>query len=284
MHDASAIAVEWAALEGWNPGLDDAQRFARADPGAFLCTEHDGDVVATVSCALYGDDYAFIGFYIVREDLRGQGFGRPLFDRALARAGDRVVGLDGVLEQEATYARSGFELAHRNARYEGSGGGVRPDEVVELAQVPHQELLAYDAAIFGAERRAFLETWMAARPSGMTLAVRDGDGLRGYAIGRPCREGVRAGPLFADDPDTADALFRGLAAAAGDGTPLFLDVPETNADAVALAQRYGMQSVFATSGSRSRSAVAMCSAVASPVVVGFVASTTSVTPPAATRA
>src|SRR5215218_8157994 len=75
MHDAAAIAVQWAAEEGWNPGLDDGERFARADPGAFLCTERDGEVVATVSCARYGEAYAFIGMYIVRPDLRGQGSG-----------------------------------------------------------------------------------------------------------------------------------------------------------------------------------------------------------------
>ena len=246
MEVVAAIAAEWAAMEGWNPGLDDAQRFARADPGAFLCTEDDGAVVATCSCALYGSGYAFVGFYIVREDLRGQGLGLALFERALARADGRVIGLDGVLEQEETYARSGFELAHRNTRYEGSGGGERPAGLVDLADVPAGALHAYDAAVFGCERRAFLDEWIAERPPGMALALTDRDGLRGYAVGRPCRIGVKIGPLFADDSDTADALFRGLAAAAGDDTPLFLDVPEPNDEAESLARRYAMQPVFAT--------------------------------------
>ena len=151
-----------------------------------------------------------------------------------------------MLDQQDTYERSGFDLAHRNARYEGSGGGSRPDGVMDLAEVPREELLAYDAAIFGTERHAFLDAWVDGRPEGMALAVRDGLGLRGYAVGRRCRVGVKAGPLFADDPDVADALFRGLAAAAGDRTPLFLDVPEPNEEAVALARRYAMQPVFAT--------------------------------------
>ena len=246
MQGPADIAVEWAAAEGWNPGLDDAERFVRADPHAFLWTERDGAVVATVACALYGDDYAFIGFYIVDPDLRGQGLGGALLERALARAGERVVGLDGVLEQQETYERSGFVLAHRNTRYQGSGGGVRPAAVVDLAEVRRAELVAYDAAIFGAKRAAFLDAWVGGRPPGMALAVRDADALRGYAIGRPCREGVKAGPLFADDPDAADVLFRGLAAAAGARATLFLDVPECNEEAVALARRYGMQPVFAT--------------------------------------
>ena len=243
---AAAIAAEWAAAEGWNPGLDDVERFARADPGAFLCSQHDGAVVATVSCALYGDAYAFIGFYIVREDLRGQGLGLALFQRALARADGRVIGLDGVPAQEETYERSGFELAHRNTRYECSGGGERPVELVDLCDLPVEALHAYDASVFGCSRRAFLDAWVADRPPGMALALADGDGLRGYAVGRPCRTGVKVGPLFADDSDAADALFRGLAAAAGDDTPVFLDVPEPNAEAESLAHRYAMQPVFAT--------------------------------------
>jgi GNAT superfamily N-acetyltransferase len=246
MQEAAAVAAEWAAAEGWNPGVDDAERFARADPGAFLCTELDGEVVATVSCALYGEDYAFVGFYFVREDLRGQGLGLELFERALTRAGDRVVGLDGVLDEQETYQRTGFEFARVNTRYEGSGGGRRPREVVDLADVPLADLLAYDTSVFGTERRAFLEAWIAGRPAGMTLAAPDGAGLAGYAVGRRCGEGVKVGPLFADDADTADALFRGLAAAAGDRTPLYLDVPEPNEEALALTRRYGMQPVFAT--------------------------------------
>lgn len=45
-----------------------------------------------------------------RSDLRGRGIGTRLFDQALARAGDRVVGLDGVLAQQPVYASLGLEL------------------------------------------------------------------------------------------------------------------------------------------------------------------------------
>ncbi len=240
------MAVEWAAAEGWNPGLDDAGRFAQTDPGAFLATERDGEIVGTVSCSLYGEAYAFVGFYIVRADLRGRGIGRPLFERAVARAGERVVGLDGVPEQQDSYARAGFVLAHANARYEGRGGGERPGTVCALADVAPADLRAYDAAIFGTERARFLDAWTADRPPGMALAVVDGGTVRGYAIGRRCRSGVKAGPLFADDPATADALLRGLCAAAGRGTALFLDVPDANAAAVAMARRHAMRPVFTT--------------------------------------
>ena len=37
----------------------------------------------------------------------------------MARLEGRVVGLDGVVDQQANYQRSGFVLAHRNIRFGG---------------------------------------------------------------------------------------------------------------------------------------------------------------------
>jgi GNAT superfamily N-acetyltransferase len=242
---AAHQAVEWAAAEGWNPGLDDAERFVAADGDAFMATEIGAAIAGTVSCALYGDRYAFIGFYVVRADLRGRGIGTELFDCALARAGDRAIGLDGVLEQQPVYASLGFELAHRNERWHGTGGGSLPAGVVQLSEVPFDELNAYDTAVFGADRSEFVRAWIEREP-GHALACRRDNELAGYAVLRRCREGMKIGPLFADDADDAAYLLAGMRAAAGDGTPVFLDVPHANPDAVALAREHLTASVFET--------------------------------------
>jgi hypothetical protein len=76
--DEISIAVNWAATEGWNPGLADDACFAAVDPEGFLIGELDGAPAATVSCVNYSASFAFLGFYIVREDLRGRGPARPL--------------------------------------------------------------------------------------------------------------------------------------------------------------------------------------------------------------
>lgn len=242
---AAEAAVDWAAAEGWNPGLDDRERFLAADPDSFLAAERSGEIVASVSCALYGDAYAFIGFYIVREDLRGQGLGLPLFERALARAGSRTVGLDAVLEQEATYRRSGFAGSHRNVRWRTTGGGRRPDGLVELGSLPFDELLAFDAAVFGAGRERFLRGWID-RPPGHALAcVRDGR-LAGYGVLRPCRAGAKVGPLFADDAEAAESLLGGLLAAADPGAEVFVDMPASNAGTEALRSGRDWETTFET--------------------------------------
>src|SRR5882724_1254258 len=105
-----SIAVNWAAAEGWNPGLADGSCFAAADPEGFLIGELDGAPAATVSCVNYGSAFAFLGFYIVRKDLRGSGHGLQIWNAAIARAGQRVIGLDGVVAQQQNYRKSGFEL------------------------------------------------------------------------------------------------------------------------------------------------------------------------------
>jgi GNAT superfamily N-acetyltransferase len=238
-------AISWAEAEGWNPGLDDAERLVAADPDAFLASERDGEIAGTVSCALYGDSYAFIGFYIVRSDLRGRGIGSPLFERALGRAGGRVVGLDGVLAQQASYERRGFVLAHRNVRWRMVGGGEPADDMVELASVPFEQILAFDSAVFGSERERFLRTWIE-RPAGHALARLRGGRLAGYGVLRPCRVGAKIGPLFADDLEVAETLLTGLLAAAGPRTEVFIDMPAANPGAGDLRAGHGMEPSFET--------------------------------------
>src|SRR4030088_2926288 len=50
--DEISIAVNWAATEGWNPGLADDACFAAVDPEGFLIGELDGAPAATVSCSI----------------------------------------------------------------------------------------------------------------------------------------------------------------------------------------------------------------------------------------
>ena len=113
------VALEWAAQEGWNPGLSDAQCFHVTDPEGFLLALHDGEPVASISVVRYGSDFGFLGLYIVRPELRGRGYGHRLWQAGMARLEGRTVGLDGVVAQQENYRRSGFSLAHRNIRYGG---------------------------------------------------------------------------------------------------------------------------------------------------------------------
>src|SRR5262245_51008059 len=118
--------LEWAATEGWNPGLDDARSFLAADPEGFLLGSLDGEPVGAISIVNYDEQCAFLGLYIVRPEWRGRGHGMSMWRAAIARAGSRTIGLDGVVDRQADYARSRFRPVRRNVRVSGPGGGTLP--------------------------------------------------------------------------------------------------------------------------------------------------------------
>jgi GNAT superfamily N-acetyltransferase len=241
-----AIAADWAAAEGWTPGLADAACFATVDPEGFLIGELEGAPAATISCVNYDARFAFLGFYIVRPDLRGRGYGLRIWNAAIGHAPARTIGLDGVVAQQENYRKSGFQFAYANIRYGGTVAPApdAPAGIVPLADVPFATVEMDDATVFPASRTAFLRTWINARGHVGRALMRDGS-LAAWGVIRPCRSGRRIGPLMADDRAAAEAVFAALIAAAGPGDVL-LDVPSVNADAVTLAQAHGLAPVFET--------------------------------------
>jgi GNAT superfamily N-acetyltransferase len=242
--DEVAIAVDWAAAEGWNPGLADAACFARAGDYGFFMGELDGRPAAVISVVNYDDRFAFLGFYIVRPELRGRGYGLQLWQAALGRAGARTVGLDGVVAQQANYAKSGFAFAYNNIRYGGAPVAVGGDETtVALSAVPFEQIVADDARVFPAARPQFWQAWLGAPGHAGRALFRDGR-LAAWGVIRPCRAGRKIGPLVGDDRAAAEAVFSALA---GEGAgEVFLDVPQPNAAAAALAEGRGLAPVFET--------------------------------------
>jgi hypothetical protein len=245
-----AVALDWAAVEGWNPGLDDLPVFHGSDPGGFFMGYLDGRPVSSISVVRYGDGFGFLGFYIVHPDHRGSGAGLATWNHGMAFLEGRTVGLDGVVAQQDNYRKSGFVYAGANLRHSGvpaiggggTGPGIRPVTADDLPA-----LLAYDRAFFAAPRESFTGPWVlpdATTKRRARIAVQDGE-VAGYGVIRDCRSGCKIGPLFAEDDGTAEALFRALAATAP-GAEIALDSPVGNAAAVALATRHGLAPVFET--------------------------------------
>lgn len=238
------LALDWAREEGWNPGRFDAACFHAADPDGFFASLHDGEPAAVVSVVRYEPGFAFLGLYICRPELRGRGFGMRVWRAGMEYAGDRTVALDGVVAQQANYAKSGFSLAWRNARYRGTGGGDAVPGLVDLDTLPFEAIARYDRDVFEADRRRFLRVWLA-QPDAVRLGVvRDGE-LVGWGLMRTCAEGRKIGPLFADDLIDAERLLDGFLAAAP-GEPVLLDVPEPSVAARRAVRVRGMEPVFET--------------------------------------
>jgi len=252
------LSVEWAAAEGWNPGLYDAGCFHAADPNGFLLGLLGDEPVATISVVKYGASFGFLGFYIVKPVYRGQGYGIQIWEAGLAYLAGCNIGLDGVTAQQENYKKSGFTWAYANVRYQGAGRGeaqTDPD-LIPLAARAFDEVRAYDAPFFPEDRARFLECWIA-QPQGAALGLVHDGKLAGYGVVRPCRSGYKIGPLFADTAAFAERLFLALSGNVPIGAPLFLDVPSVNLAAVALAERYQMTPVFETARMYTRQAPAL---------------------------
>jgi predicted N-acetyltransferase YhbS len=250
------VAVEWAAQEGWNPGLADADCFLATDPNGFLLGFVRGEPVASISVVRYAGasdagasgagGFGFLGFYIVRPDMRGRGLGLRLWQAGIAYLEGCTIGLDGVVAQQDNYRQSGFVLAHRNVRYGGTPRCAPPHDtrLTPIGAEHVQALIDYDRAFFPAPRATFLRCWL--RPDHRHgLALIENGTVSGYGVIRACRSGFKIGPLFAETEQGADMLFQALAATAAD-EPVFLDGPEPNQAATQLAGRYGLSPVFET--------------------------------------
>jgi GNAT superfamily N-acetyltransferase len=245
--------VDWAAREGWNPGLHDAELFWATDPAAFIAADLDDELIGGGAVTSYNGEFGFMGFFIVRPEFRGRGFGNALWHARRERLLTRLrpgasIGLDGVFTMQDYYAAGGFVFSHRNMRFRTeiakhpATSRVDDLDIVPLADVPFDQVLDYDRTCFPALRPTFLRGWVS-QPDALALGCcRDGK-LSGYGVVRRCRDGCKIGPLFADDALAAKALYTQLAGFAGGG-PLFLDAPENNPAAMELVHQHRMTEVF----------------------------------------
>lgn len=249
IHRAVAAEIPFilslAEKEGWNPGLYDAAPFYAADSNGFFMGELDGKRIGTVSAVAYDASYGFLGLYIVLPEYRQRGYGHQLFKAALEYLGERAIGLDGVPAQQASYQAAGFQLYAHNIRFEGL---IQPtkqaQELIDLRKAPFDAICAYDASIFGSPRAAFLKGWMH-MPNARGLAYMLGGRVQGFGIIRQCISGWKIGPLFADQPQIATDIFNALSAHA-EKESIFLDVHQSHASAMAIAQHFNMREVFQT--------------------------------------
>lgn len=245
--------VDWAASEGWNPGLHDAELFWATDPDAFVAAELDGKMIGGGAITSYNGDFGFMGFFIVRPEYRGRGLGNQLWharrDRLIARLKSGAsIGMDGVFNMQDYYAKGGFVFSHRDLRFTTevpAGLSPPPDDetqIIPLPNIPFQQILEYDRSCFPAARPEFLKAWISQADSLAVACLHDGK-LCGYGVVRRCGSGCKIGPLFADDFATAEALYLQLSGFAAGG-PVFLDTPENNPAAIRLARQHNMTEVF----------------------------------------
>lgn len=240
------IAINWAAKEGWNPGLYDADCFYNTDTKGFFMGFLDDEPISCISAVNYNQDFGFLGLYIVKPEYRGKDYGLKIWNHALEYLKTQNIGLDGVVAQQENYKKSGFKLAYRNVRFQGrSKKKTGVFRTLPLSTIPFNEILDYDSKLFPTPRSNFLKCWIS-QPESNSLGIIKNGKLSGFGVIRKCRRGYKIGPLFADDENTAEQLFLALNNLPKIDSDIFLDVPEPNKSALKLVNHHNMKVVFET--------------------------------------
>jgi GNAT superfamily N-acetyltransferase len=182
--------------------------YLRAQPDGWYVIEDDGELLAVAGCLLYGP-FCWIGLVATHPSAQGRGLASRLsahlVEWAMAR-GCRTVALDASDVGRPVYERLGFRVIGTTAELiRPAGVPPRPGDTAELGSDEDlEEIIAFDRASFGGDRRALLLE-LAADVESSWHVTRDEHGrLDGYLLGRK----AGPGPGAAIDARSARLLVR----------------------------------------------------------------------------
>ncbi|MFD0635408.1 GNAT family N-acetyltransferase [Catenulispora yoronensis] len=214
--DAWQIVEKWAAQAGHNPGTGDFHHVWNLDSdGCFIGMLGDQPVSA-ISVINYNNGYTHLGSHLTAIKDPGAGIRLDTMRVAIQHAGDHTIGVDATTQDFNFYQLAGFIPAWRTIRFTGPVPAEPPmhDHSCTNITIPDMR----EMAILDAE--CVLDTMagryqfalaIATAPDRHTLVATDRTArLRGYGVLRPAHHGYRIGPLYAQDPRAATALFDAL--------------------------------------------------------------------------
>ena len=226
--ELESILIKAMVDEQWWPGLQDAQSYLASDPtisSETLIGELDGKAIGSILLTKYGDSFGFVGSFIMNKEYRERGYGRKIFDAALAsvKPPSRNLAMVSLPHLATTYAKRGFREHFKVKHFEFHIPTALPcfSEVSEksyakigcVGEVDQQALLKYDTEVFGLPRHAFLTKWLRAQHGHSRVAIDKEGAIAGFVATRPTfakEEGYRIGPLYADSQSIAVELLKSV--------------------------------------------------------------------------
>ncbi len=240
--------IAWAKAEGWNPGVQESDVFWATDPQGFYGFFHQDELIAGGAVVSYDKAFGFMGLFIVHPTYRGQGIGRKLWhlrrDLLLSRLNpDASIGMDGVVAMQPFYEKGGFKISFRDERYECMGKAMSYSvNVLPITSKDYDQIAPYDTLCFGYARPNFLKNWLVMPQSQAFQYVDEGE-IKGYAVIRKVDKGFKIGPLFANDANIAEELYKACLDSAVEN-PVYLDIPTVNEAALDLVQKFEATYIF----------------------------------------
>lgn len=240
--------VEWAKIEGWNPGPYDAEVFWETDPDGFLGFYYNNSLVAGGSIVSYNGEFGFMGLFIVKPEYRNNGIGKKLWylrrNELIKRLKDDApIGMDGVVDMQPFYQKGGFEIVFIDKRYEKLGMKLKVSNNISVIEdSDFNKIVEYDKQCFGYLRPQFLKPWLNI-PGNRNYKYIENNEIKGFVALRKASSGFKIGPLFADNDEIAEELYRACLNSAVD-EPVYFDIPMINQGAINIVQNYNAQCIF----------------------------------------
>jgi GNAT superfamily N-acetyltransferase len=229
-----AAALRLSTEAGWNQNAADWRIFLDLGSPVGL-VDGNGRLIATAATLPHAGRFAWISMVLVTAAQQRQGLARWLLRDCIDRlTSDRMVPvLDATPAGRSVYLGLGFHdtwgMRRLVSRARQAPRPHAPTEglvVRRLAAADWPQVIAYDAAIFGADRGVLLRRLAERLPQAALIAERRGR-LAGFLLGRDGRVMNQLGPLAAESDQAALALLAHAFAAVA--FPLAIDVPDRHA-------------------------------------------------------
>ena len=224
-----AAGLSLCRLAGWNQLERDWKLFLQLNPrGCQVAVDEKENVIGTVATLPYQNNFTWIGMVLVDPARRREGIGTQLLNQAINLAGHHeTLKLDATPAGREVYLKLNFLDEYNLTRmkldtsrsFVQFTSSARPARTTDFAAI--QKL---DNKIFGAERRALLESNFSGAPQYACVMESQGE-LLGYCFGRPGFDFDHIGPVVAPDATIAIELLL-LALQRYDGKPVIIDVPD----------------------------------------------------------
>jgi GNAT superfamily N-acetyltransferase len=241
-----AAATRLVDEAGWNQIAADWNRFLAIEPDGCFVAEIEGDLVGTtVACRF--PPVAWLAMVLVAADRRRSGIGRGLVEHAVGWLDDRrirTIRLDATPPGRAIYEKLGFSPQFEVARYGGkvqaapsAGGGTGERVVRARLERDLGSILELDHRATRTDRAGWLKAIVSDWPDAVHTVLA-GNRLEGFVAARRGARATQIGPCIAQG--NAGAALLNDVALRHAGEEVYIDVPEPNGSACALAETIGL--------------------------------------------
>jgi GNAT superfamily N-acetyltransferase len=206
-------ALELSSAEGWNQTEKNWKLLIENPGNVCLALEEEGKIVATVTAMNYENRVTWIGMVLVEKSHRGRGYSKLLLSELLNHLKFfPTIKLDATSAGQPVYQKFGFRNERIISRYvlESPASNMRDLEIGNLPKRIYsseiQEVVKYDATVFGARRKRLIEYLIQENPEN-TWGIKQNNVLKGIALGRKGARFFQLGPVSADSEKEAGILL-----------------------------------------------------------------------------